>query len=348
MAGLRRAVQAIVLAGLPAGATVAGCATDDPCIDTLYRTFRYAPPTDAALHLKIESCRLDVGACQALCQAAMERAGLGGLPTACAVTFDGDRVDVAVAYEVGTGADGCPVDGRRPAGLIAARTALARDRAGAWLAHAAWLEAASIHAFVHLAGELEHHGAPPALVRGALVAAADEVRHTTMMTRLALRHGARPRGPEVTLPGPRSLAAIAVDNVIEGCVRETWGAVLAAWQARTARDPEARAVFAAIAGDELRHAALAWAIDRWLAPRLAAADRVLVQAARALAAADLTAELALAPDDSLAALGLPDPTSAYALYTRAHRTLWPHRPTPILGVDAEPGPFSIRGPGDAS
>ncbi len=319
---LRRALRSIVLAGLPTTALVAGCAADDPCVDTIHRTFVFTEPVDAALHLKIESCRLDPGACAALCVAAMERAGLPTSLADCDVTFDGARTTVALSYLVGTGADGCPVDGRRPAGLVLPEDVRARDRVGAWLARAAWLEAASIHAFVALAAELEGHAAPAGLVRWALASAADEVRHTTMMTRLALANGARPPAPVVAPIAPRSLVALAIENAIEGCVRETWGAALAAWQAHTARDPAVRAIFAAIAADELRHAALAWAIDRWLAPRLDAADRARVADARATAADDLAAELLHDPDAALLALGLPDPIAGRALLARARRTFW--------------------------
>ena len=320
---LRRALQAIVLAGVPAGAGLAGC-DDDVCVDTFHRTWTLQVPADPPLQLRIEACRLDVDACYALCEMAMERAGIGDAPTACDVDFVGDHVDVAVAWERGTSHPSCPVPGRRPGALAAPAPTRAASRAGAWLARAAWFEAASVHAFVQLAGELEHHGAPPALVRWALASAADEVRHTTLMTGLALRHGARPPCPEVARVPARTLAALALDNAVEGCVHETWAAVVAAWQARHAHDPQVRAIFAAIAEDELRHAALAWAIDRWLAPRLDDATRAAIAVARAHAAHALGAEL-LADDDAdaaLAALGLPDPHQGRALLDRARRALW--------------------------
>jgi demethoxyubiquinone hydroxylase (CLK1/Coq7/Cat5 family) len=54
----------------------------------------------------------------------------------------------------------------------------------------------------------------------------------------------------------RSLEAIALDNVSEGCVRELYGALVATYQARVARDPEVRAVVTRIAREETQHAAL--------------------------------------------------------------------------------------------
>ena len=56
---------------------------------------------------------------------------------------------------------------------------------------------------------------------------------------------------------PRRPVEIARENAEEGCVRETFGALLAAHQAAYACDPEVREVMTRIAGDELRHAALA-------------------------------------------------------------------------------------------
>src|SRR5258708_7229206 len=69
--------------------------------------------------------------------------------------------------------------GRRPHGLGMPRAAGVGLEA--WLAEMAWMEAASVHAFVRLACELEHHGAPRWLVRGAKTAARDEPRHCRPM-----------------------------------------------------------------------------------------------------------------------------------------------------------------------
>jgi hypothetical protein len=114
---------------------------------------------------------------------------------------------------------------------------------------------------------------------------------------------------EVTLPEQRSLEAIAIENAAEGCVRETWGAVIALWQTNTAADPEVRAVFAQIAKDEARHAALAWAVDEWVRPLLDDDARARVDAAREAAAQELFSN----PGEALAALGL---------LARARHSLW--------------------------
>ncbi|HWO22165.1 MAG TPA: hypothetical protein VNO30_25555 [Kofleriaceae bacterium] len=312
---LRRILQQIVIAGLPA--TTAGCVEaviDTDCIDTVDRTFHLETPADPPLELKINRCRVDVDACNDLCAETLERNNILHTPTSCTVDFMGEaNLDVNVSYETSSGEDGCPIEGRRPAGLVEPGRPAAQSAAGAWLARAAWLEAASIHAFVRLAGELEQHGAPPALVRWALLSAREEVRHAAAMARLAACYGGRPPVPEVAPQAPRSLEALAIENAVEGCVRETWGAVLAEWQARAAGDPRVRATFAAIARDEARHAALAWAIDRWARTQLDAVSCARVDAAHQAAAT----ELASATDLSSAVLGLPDGPQARGLYARA-------------------------------
>jgi hypothetical protein len=319
---LRRVLQHIVIAGLPA---TAACSLDSiplvgGCTEHVDRTFELsAIAAKPPVKLRIESCRVDVDACRALCDKAMLDAGIGPVGGTCAVTFEDTTVNVHVGYDVATNNPNCPVEGRRPAGLHDPRQLGTPGPAGAWLAHAAWLEGASIYAFVQLAHELGLHGAPRALIDGSLAAARDEVRHTTLMTRLAARYGARPPVVDVAPPEPRGLEALAIENATEGCVRETWGAVLALWQAHTARDAEARATFAMIARDEARHAALAWAIDRWTRTRVDADARVRVALARDAAAR----ELVEAPDAiAIAAIGVPHQLDARGLLARAHQTLW--------------------------
>lgn len=113
---------------------------------------------------------------------------------------------------------------------------------------------------------------------------------------------------------------MAIENAIEGCVRETWGAICAMWQAQTALDVEARRVFEQIAKDELRHAQLAWAIDAWLAPQLDDVARAKVAAARQLAARQLIEEAGAL--HAVPALGLPGADDARGMLGRAQQALW--------------------------
>ena len=140
--------------------------------------------------------------------------------------------------------------GRRPEGYVLASGATTSSL-GDYFAVVAELEAASIDAFLILRDDLIQHGAPKNLVAGAERAARDEVRHARMTARVAKRNGATPKAPSATpRRSERSLEEIAIENAIEGCVRETYGAVTAMWQAERAEDPSVRALMKRIAVDE--------------------------------------------------------------------------------------------------
>jgi hypothetical protein len=142
----------------------------------------------------------------------------------------------------------------------------------------------------------------------------DERDHAARMGALARRFGQRVERPRVTAQPLRSVAELALDNVAEGCVRESFGAALATFQAERAQDPMLRATFAKIARDETRHAALAFQLQAWLDSRLTRAARARVQAARAAAIAALRRELAQPPETALIApLGLPAAREAQGL-----------------------------------
>ncbi len=213
--------------------------------------------------------------------------------------------------------------GRRPPGLLASTPSDALNPVGALFAEAARLEAASVPAFKLLARELAVHGAPAELIRAARSASRDEVRHTRATAALARRYRAQPIKPTVApLPRRRSLEAIALENAVEGCVRETYGALVALWQTRAAADPVVAAAMAPIARDETRHAELAWKVAAWAAPRLSPASRRRVERARARAFAELRAEAARPlPAAQVALAGLPSPATAARLLDALESTL---------------------------
>jgi hypothetical protein len=200
-----------------------------------------------------------------------------------AVSLDGGPVTepdtcptVTGAVELTCGATFC--EGRRTGGVD--EPALARSLStGDYLAACSYLEATSVHAFARLAIELEAHGAPRELVDAALAARDDEVRHAEATRALARRFGVEAKWPDGPPSDVRSLATVARENAVEGCVRETYGAVLACVRAAGAADPEVRAAMTAIAPDECRHADLSWRIDAWAVPRLTERDREVVRAA---------------------------------------------------------------------
>lgn len=203
--------------------------------------------------------------------------------------------------------------GRRPGGLQAQR-ARGRSALGAYFGSVAHLEAAAIFAFDHLRRELEHHGAPAHLLAATERARRDEVRHARIMRRVAHRFGGTMPRPRVSPEPVRSLEEIALDNAVEGCVRETFGALVGMWQSRFAHDASVRTAMAEVSHDETQHAALSWEIDRWLMSKLDADARRRVDEARAEALASLEHEI---PHDDepelLEGAGLPS--------SSAHREL---------------------------
>jgi hypothetical protein len=216
---------------------------------------------------------------------------------------------------------GCEV-GRRPAGLRGPSTCDTRD-AGSYFADIAHLEAASVTAFRIMRDELRAKGAPKRLVRAAARAARDEIRHARATGALARRFGAQPRRPVIVATQPRSLEAMALENAVEGCVRETYGALLATRQAERATDPVVRAAMMRIARDETRHASLSWQVGRWLETRLAPAAKRRVARAKDAAAAELIEALGNEPEVSFAALaGLPHAAEATHLARQMQRELW--------------------------
>jgi len=184
--------------------------------------------------------------------------------------------------------------GRRPEGLVPC-DARATSEVGAFFAHAAHLEAASIHAFARMRDELRALGAPSGLVMRTTRAIGDERRHARVVSSLARRFGARPVAPRVKRSRRRSIEAIAIENATEGCVRETFAALVAHWQAGHARDPIVRAAYARIARDETRHAELAHDAARFFDSILPDDARARVSLARDAALAELARELATEP-----------------------------------------------------
>jgi len=190
------------------------------------------------------------------------------------------------------------------------------------LTRCAQLEAASIVAFEILGAELERFGAPRHLVRAAWRAAGDELRHAQTMTALGGRSSTFMKRPKLAARARRSLRAVAIENAVEGCVRETYGALIAVWQGQTAEDLGVRRAMRRIGADEARHAQLAWNVQRWIDAKLPAAARQIAVRARRRAFAGLRNELHQAqPAPFARALGLPSKTQAIDLLNRLAQEL---------------------------
>ncbi len=212
--------------------------------------------------------------------------------------------------------------GRRPEGFVV-ESESGSPSLGEYFAIAAELEAASVDAFLILRDELVLHGAPKRLVAGAERAARDEVRHARMTASVAKRNGKAPRAPLPTAGrANRSLEEIAIENAIEGCVRETYAAATAMWQAERATDPTVRALMKRIAVDETRHAELAWSVAAWVTGRLSEEARARVDAAMRSAVHALSSEVAPPGPEVTASAGLPSAAEARNLLGAMRDAVW--------------------------
>jgi hypothetical protein len=143
------------------------------------------------------------------------------------------------------------------------------------------------------------------------------------MGRLARRFGGAPQPVRVAPMPVRPLEAVAIENAVEGCVRETYGALVASFQATRAADPEIARQMRSIARDETRHAALSWAVARWASVRLDAPARArLAEQCRVAVAALRRDAEASVPADLVARAGLPDGEQQRALIGALEELLW--------------------------
>jgi hypothetical protein len=265
-------------------------------------------PPDA----QVENCYLLLTECALLC------APLS--PTACGIseclaTDAGTMPDAtALTLECAGAGFGCTVGvGRRPEGLKDEAPRRAHGPVASFLAEMARLEAASVVAFRRLRDELSGMGAPKRLVRRAERSVRDEVRHARVTSRLARRRGARAAPAAVPAPLARSIEAFAMENAVEGCVREAFGALVATRQSLCARDPEVRREMGPIARDETRHAALAWDVARWADRRLDLAARARVRQAMRIAVVSLRDEVGMTHPEIARELGVPTGAEARSL-----------------------------------
>lgn len=314
MRDLRRTLASIVLA-----APLVGCIDPGTCsaptYDDTYTIADEFPAPDAQMQQTIDACEQH-GDCDALCERLFDLHH-GGFPNLATcelvdVTAPPDRVHVVAKAEC--------IGGRRPGNYRAGVGDDTCNIVARYLVKQAELEAASVRAFGDLYADLVALNAPAALRRAAIKAAADEVRHAETCARLARRFGANPTFRRIAPAARRDLRALALDNASEGCVRETYGAAVAGYQARTAHDPVVARAMYRIARDEAKHAALSWRIQRWAMPKLAAGERTEILAAAATARTELDGHV---PESALQhALGLPAPAAATAMLTALDARVW--------------------------
>ena len=269
------------------------------CPDGIVETDAFA--TRKSHSEKIDACIANDENCEALCRAALmlEPSYAVRMCVIASTGPEGAWLDVEYIEPVDCGA------GRKPDGFVVPRR---KCGAAAWLSAVATLEAASVTAFARLARALDRLGAPAKLVAAAKRAIADELAHAAAMGRLARRFGGVVEAPVIEAAREPTLAELAIENAVEGQVGETFGALVAACQGRAAADPEVRAVFAAIAIDEARHAALAHQLAPWFERRLGLPARNAVARARQEAIARVVSrcDFGLAPEER-DVLGVPPP-----------------------------------------
>jgi hypothetical protein len=220
---------------------------------------------------------------------------------------------------------GCVSEGRRPERLVAAEPCAHEEasRLGRYFATVAHLEAAAVLAFEHMIAELLEHGAPRDLIEAARAARRDEIRHARATTRLAKRFGVVPPAAHMAPTPIRDLFAIALENEIEGVVRETLGAAIATWRAEHASDPDVRAVMGFIAEDERRHAELSWQVATWVRARLDVRERARLDERRRAAIDELPATLGGDPAREVQELaGAPRNAIVQELIAKLDRELW--------------------------
>jgi hypothetical protein len=306
--------------------TAEGGAIDPACLPTIVSASCYGvtaafpcgydggPPTGVGAALPAEICSV-------LCADPEQYATLGPPPGSCGFSQLSSQIPPGGQGNVGCNDRQCGT-GRKPRGLLRARLRPALDPVAAWLARTAHLEAASITSFERLEADLARYGAPRSLIARVRRAVGDEVRHARATTRLAAARGATtPRVRVRPVARAPSLSELAVENAAEGCVNETYGALVATWQAAHAHDDAIRVAMARIAVDEVRHALLAWAIDAWAWRRLDASERQGVSRARARAALALlrSVERSEPSPEAVRDAGLPPREIARALCVQLQR-----------------------------
>ena len=135
-------------------------------------------------------------------------------------------------------------------------------------------EHASVPAFSRLSLSLVALGAPARLIEATHRAALEEIEHARLAFSLASAYAGFPVGPGplLALRAARavtatSLAELAGESLIDGCLLEGVAADVAQRALARARHDGTRAALAVVARDEASHAELAWDVVRWCCER---------------------------------------------------------------------------------
>ncbi len=312
-----------ILAGIPA-VSMGGCIC--PQARVVIPVRRDQIPADVGPYLS--SRALTTAECTALCGTPTSQCRIvvscaSGTAAQCVAANVGGTPDAGPGAVVQVFGVECEVTepcvgGRRPEAFEQASfgqdSQPVRSNIANYLANQAILEHASITAFARVVRELTQFGAPIALIHAARTAIEDEQRHADVMQKLAIHQGSALTlvEPERDLSDQRSVLQFAIENAVEGCVRETYAAMLAVRQAESSSELALRDAFAKIAVDETSHADLAWAMHEWAQSLLSDVEQQQVQQAMSdavselrqqvggsMPSAELSAALGLAPREQL-------------------------------------------------
>lgn len=165
--------------------------------------------------------------------------------------------------------------GRRPLGhkelcTNALRTRSNKDSTSGssnqnYFVQCAHLEAASVDAFVELAHCLRTANAPQNLIDRSVQAAKEEVHHAVLFARLA---GIQEIPTCEKQRKKKSIFEMALHNAVEGCIYESWAALMAHHHKKHCSDPRLRSVYKVLAQDETKHAQLSWDLHDWFLSQL--------------------------------------------------------------------------------
>lgn len=259
-----------------------------------------------------DACAID---CQRVCSALT---GPSIDAFSCYRSADGDG-GTTIQYLCGA----CGV-GRIPEGLAACAEG---ETVGERLAFQAYYEAASVFAFQDLAATLRTAVGTGAaecagLAAHAERAAGEETVHAASMAALATRYGVVAPRPERPRVSRREMIELARENAVEGCVRETYGALVAAHQARFATRADLRLAFAAIAADEASHASLSWDLHAYFCSVLGPSVAAELDAAREAAFEAFATDAANRTESFTGCvLGIPRGRRAVALVAALRQSL---------------------------
>jgi hypothetical protein len=235
--------------------------------------------------------------------------------TVYTVSVNGDIITTSTKELSRKPTAACPVAGRNPFSPIAHATASTADVCGRYLGTMAHLEGCAVLAFEELAQELVRFGAPESLISRAKEAADDERRHQATMTSYARMYGADVAAAQSSPHRYASLFELALHNAQEGCVRETYGALVALHQAARAGDAALRSDLVQIAQEEVRHAEWSHDLALWLETQLTEAENLQVQLAKRQALLQLHQENQQNPERALQdSVGLPSAEVAAHLF----------------------------------